>query len=195
VSYRVKFDRPDARLSVIPNAPFPKKTGIPVWHIGDVNARLSRDIDVVEEGKSKSKSKTSPRTTSTKKTKSKSKAAEEKEKARDQCLTLSERDFTLDVNDPRNVRKSFGPAEIFKPYGAYEVGGEKASAAAPLKAGVWHQFVVECIGTKWTIWVDGQETLSMTLKHSEIEKESINFIASGPLMLDDIVVEDLPKAK
>lgn len=190
VSYRVRFDGPEARLSVLPNAPFPKVTGIPVWHLGDINARASRDLPAFEEEKNKTTSK--PRTTSTRKKKSK---AGGKDELKDQCLGISERDFTHDVNDPRNVRKSFGPADIFKPLGAYEIGGMRANAAAPLRVGQWHQFVVECVGTQWTIWVDGEETLTMTLKHSKIEKETINFIASGPLMLDDLVVEELPAAK
>lgn len=164
ISYRVKFDGPEAKLSVIPNTPFPKITGIPVWHIADINSRLPRHL---------------PGPTV------------EKKKDADQCITISERDFTHDINDPRNTRKSFGPGEIFKPLGAYEIRGETSSTAAPLKAGQWHHFVVECIDTKWTLWIDGVETLTMTLKHSKIEKESINFIAFGPLMLDDIIVESL----
>ncbi|MEK0445373.1 MAG: hypothetical protein RLZZ399_694 [Verrucomicrobiota bacterium] len=156
VSYRVKFEDEVARLGMLINSQFPAKTGIPVWHIGDVNARLPKtDTEAV--------------------------------------LSISERDFTYDENDPRNKRKSFGPAEIFKPYLAYEVPGISCRSAAPLKKGEWHQFVVESIGTQWTLWVDGKEMLTQVMKHAECEKETINFIGSGPLLLDDIVVEELPK--
>ena len=157
VSYRARFDGEAARLSMIINANFPPvKTGFPVWHMGDVNARLPRG-----EG--------------------------------DQCVSLSERDFTYDENDPRNTRKSFGPEEIFKPLGAYEIAGINTKGTAPLKQGGWHQFVVESVGTQWTLWIDGKETLSLTLKHADREKASINFIASGPLLLDDIHIEELPR--
>ncbi len=155
VCYRVKFEGEAARFSMLINAGFPPlKTGLPVWHIGDVNARL-------------------PRTET------------------DSCVSISERDFTYDENDPRNVRKSFGPAEIFKPLGAYEIPGVNTKGAAPLQAGRWHEFVVESSGTRWTLWIDGKETLSLTLKHSDIEKASVNFIAFGPLLLDDIRIEAL----
>jgi hypothetical protein len=91
------------------------------------------------------------------------------------------------------VRKSFGPAEIFKPLGAYEIPGIHTKGAASLQMGCWHRFVVESKGTHWTLWVDGKESVSLTLKHSDIEKASINFIAFGPLLLDDIRVEELPR--
>jgi hypothetical protein len=156
VSYRVKFEDEAARIGMLINAPFPVKTGIPVWHLGDVNARLPRSEN-------------------------------------DTVLGISERDFTYDENDPRNKRKSFGPAEIFKPYLAYEVGGINCKTAAPLQKGKWHQFVVESVGTQWTLWVDGEQKLSQVMKHAECEKETINFIGFGPLLLDDILVEELPK--
>jgi hypothetical protein len=157
VGYRVKFEGEAARLSMIINAGFPPvKTGLPVWHIGDVNSRLPRN-------------------------------------ASDTCISIGERDFTYDENDPRNVRKSHGPADIFKPLGAFEIPGINTRGSAPLEPGKWHQFVVENIGTRWTLWVDGRESLSLTLKHSDIEKASINFIAFGPLLLDDIRIEELPR--
>lgn len=156
VSYRVKFEGESARLSMLINAPFPAKTGVPVWHLGDVNARLPR-------------------------------------KPSEDCVSISERDFTYDENDPRNTRKSFGPAEIFKPFKAYEVPGVNSKANAPLVQGQWYQFVVEAVGTQWTLWIDGKQVLTQTLKHSDCEKASVNFIAMAPLLLDDIAIEELPR--
>jgi hypothetical protein len=159
ISYRVRLDSPEARLAMIPNAVFPPiKTGIPVWHIGDVNMRLPKN-------------------------------------EADECISISERDFTYDENDPRNSRKSHGPADIFKPLWAYEVRGVSSKAKAPLRQGHWHQLVVETLGTQWTLWIDGKETLSLTLQHSDCAKETINFIASGALLLDDLLVEELPRAQ
>jgi hypothetical protein len=156
VSYRVKFEGEEARLGMLINAPFPAKTGIPVWHLGDVNARLPRS-------------------------------------EKDVVLSISERDFTYDEHDPRNKRKSHGPADLFKPYLAYEVPGVNCKSPAALEKGKWHQFVVESVGTKWTLWVDGVEKLSLEMQHALCDKETINFIGFGPLLLDDIVVEELPK--
>lgn len=110
---------------------------------------------------------------------------------RDTCIDISERDFTFDENDPRNTKKSHGPGNIFKPLNAYEVRGVSSKAFAPLESGKWTQFVVESVGTEWTLWIDGRQVLSQTLKHADCDKESINFIAFGPLLLDDIVVEAL----
>lgn len=157
VSYRVRFEGPEARISMIINAGFPPvKTGLPVWHIADVSARLPRNPT-------------------------------------DKCIDISERDFTRDENDPRNKKKSHGPADIFKPLGAYEVRGVSSQAFAPLKPGRWTEFVVESVGTEWTLWIDGKKAITQTHKHSDCDKESINFIAFGPLLLDDIVVEELPR--
>ncbi|RFC44434.1 MAG: hypothetical protein DVB23_002298 [Verrucomicrobia bacterium] len=157
VSYRVRFDSEDARLSVVINAGFPPvKTGVPIWHIGDVDAHLPR-------------------------------------KETNDCVFISERDFTYDVNDPRNTMKSHGPADIFKPLNAYEVPGINCKGHAPLVQGQWHRFAVESAGTKWTLWIDGKETLTLTLQHSDCEKESVNFIAFAPLLLDDIVIEELTR--
>lgn len=155
VSYRVRFEGPEARLVMIINAGFPPvKTGLPVWHIADVTARLPRN-------------------------------------PQDKCIDISERDFTRDENDPRNTKKSHGPADIFKPLGAYEVRGVSSQAFVPLKPGKWTKFVVESVGTEWTLWIGGKKVLTQTHKHSDCDKESINFIAFGPLLLDDIVVEEL----
>ena len=157
VSYRVKFGGEAARMVMIINAGFPPvKTGLPVWHIADVTARLPRNPT-------------------------------------DACIDISERDFTRDENDPRNTKKNRGPAEIFKPLGAYEIRGVRCKAHATLEPGRWTTFVVESVGTEWTLWIDGEKTLSQTHKHADCDKESINFIAFGPLVLDDIVVEELPR--
>ena len=157
VSYRVKFGGEAARMVMIINAGFPPvKTGLPVWHIADVTARLPRNPN-------------------------------------DACIDISERDFTRDENDPRNTKKSRGPAEIFKPLGAYEIRGVNCKTHAAIVLGKWTTFVVESVGTEWTLWIDGKKTLSQTHKHADCDKESINFIAFGPLVLDDIVVEELPR--
>lgn len=157
VTYRVRFDAEEARLSMIINAGFPPvKTGVPVWHIADVNASLPRNET-------------------------------------DECVSIFERDFTYDENDPRNTIKSHGPADIFKPLNAYEVPGINCKGHASLVQGQWHRIVVESVGTKWTMWIDGKETLSLTLQHSDCEKESVNFIAFAPLLLDDILIEELPR--
>jgi hypothetical protein len=55
------------------------------------------------------------------------------------------------------------------------------------------EVVVESVGTEWKLWIDGEKTLSQTHKHADCDTESINFIAFGPFMLDDIVVEELPR--
>ncbi|MEI6713271.1 MAG: hypothetical protein WCO60_05935 [Verrucomicrobiota bacterium] len=158
VSYRVKFEGEEARLSMLINTPFPAKTGIPVWHIGDVNARLPRNET-------------------------------------EAVVSIVERDFTYDENDPRLVgkKKDHGPADIFKPYLAYSAPGISCKAPATLVKGQWHQFVVENRGTQWTLWIDGKEMLTQVMKHSDAEKETINFIAFAPLLLDDIVIEELPR--
>ncbi len=157
VSYRVNFGGEAARMVMIINAGFPPvKTGLPVWHIADVTARLPRN-------------------------------------PADKCIDISERDFTRDETDPRNKKKSHGPGDIFKPLGAYEVRGVSSQAFAPLEPGKWTVFVVESVGTEWTLWIDGKKAITQTHKHSDCDKESINFIAFGPLLLDDIVVEELPR--
>jgi hypothetical protein len=51
---------------------------------------------------------------------------------------------------------------------------------------------VENVGTKWTLWIDGRETLSLELKRSDCEKESVNFSGFGPFLLDDILIESFP---
>ena len=111
VSYRVNFGGEAARMVMIINAGFPPvKTGLPVWHIADVTARLPRNPS-------------------------------------DACIDISERDFTRDENDPRNTKKSRGPAEIFKPLGAYEIRGVSCKAHAALEPGRWTKFVVESDAT------------------------------------------------
>ncbi len=111
---------------------------------------------------------------------------------------IAERDFTRDVNHAKLAGKKLDPAVLEKPEGtfgsAYGVPGESTFKKIGLVTGKWYQFVVENIGTKWTLWVDGKETLSLDLKRSDCEKESVNFIGFGPFLLDDIVIEELPKA-
>ncbi len=65
--------------------------------------------------------------------------------------------------------------------------------SAPLEEGKWHRFVVESVGTEWTRWVEGVEKLGLEMPHALSEKEMANFIAFGPLLLDGIVVEDVPQ--
>jgi hypothetical protein len=155
VSWRMRLDTPSSRLSLIPDAGSPARTGVPIWHIGDIVCRAPRNRN--ERG-----------------------------------VSIAERDFTYDINDPRNVRKSHGPGNLFKPLGAYSVSGASGGAWAPVRVGEWHSFVFENVGTQWTVWVDGAEVFTMTLRHSDIDKESALFIGLGPLLLDNILIEELP---
>lgn len=157
VSYRVNFGGEAARMVMIINAGFPPvKTGLPVWHIADVTARLPRNPS-------------------------------------DKCIDIFERDFTRDEKDSRNTKKSRGPGGILEPLGAYEIRGARSKAFAPLEPGKWTTFLVESVGTEWTLWIDGKQALTQTLKHADCDKESVNFIAFGPLLLDDIVVGELSR--
>jgi hypothetical protein len=112
-------------------------------------------------------------------------------------VSIGERDFTRDVNHPGLVGKKLDPAILEKPEGtfgsAYGIPGASTYAKLGLETGKWYQFVVENIGTKWTLWVDGKEARSLEIKRSDCDKESINFIGFGPFLLDDIVVEELPR--
>ena len=118
-----------------------------------------------------------------------------KPSARDD-VSIGERDFTRDVAHPKLAGKSLDPAVLEKPEGtfgsAYGVPGAGTHSKIGLVTGQWYQFVVENIGAKWTLWVDGKETLSLELKRSDCEKESVNFIGFGPFLLDDILIEELP---
>jgi hypothetical protein len=110
---------------------------------------------------------------------------------------IGERDFTRDVTHPKLAGKTLDPAVLEKPEGtfgsAYHIPGASANANIRLETGKWYQFVVENIGTKWTLWVDGKETLSLNLKRSDVDKEQVNFIGFGPFLLDDILIEELPR--
>jgi hypothetical protein len=112
-------------------------------------------------------------------------------------VSIGERDFTRDVNHPALKGKTLDPAVLALPEGtfrsAYGIPGESTFKKIGLVTGRWYQFVVENIGTKWTLWVDGKETLSLNLKRSDVEKESVNFIGFGPFLLDDILIEELPR--
>lgn len=111
-------------------------------------------------------------------------------------VSIGERDFTRDVNHPALKGKTLDPAVLELPEGtfrsAYGIPGESTFKKIGVVTGLWYQFVVENVGTKWTLWVDGKETLSLDLKRSDVEKESVNFIGFGPFLLDDIVIESLP---
>jgi hypothetical protein len=111
-------------------------------------------------------------------------------------VSIGERDFTRDVNHPALKDKTLDPAVLTLPEGtfrsAYPIPGESVFKKIDLVTGRWYQFVVENMGTQWTLWVDGKETLSLRLKRSDVEKESVNFIGFGPFLLDDIEIEALP---
>ena len=156
VSYRVRFDSDASSISMIVNAGFPEKTGLPLWHLGDANARIVA-------------------------------------KAGDADVSLYERCFARDVNDPRVKDKTQKPSGLLAAVNAYGVSGVGTRAVAGLKTGQWHRFVVEVVGPEWTYWVDGRQVLAMTQEYADCDKESINFIAFGPLLLDDIVIEELPR--
>jgi len=119
-----------------------------------------------------------------------------KPNARDD-VSIGERDFTRDTNHSALAGKKLDPAVLEKPEGtfgsAYGIPGAATHAKIGLVTGRWYDFVVEVVGTRWTLWVDGKETLALDLKRSDVEKESINFIGFGPFLLDDIVIEDLPR--
>ncbi|MEK0446230.1 MAG: hypothetical protein RLZZ399_1551 [Verrucomicrobiota bacterium] len=111
-------------------------------------------------------------------------------------IAIGERDFTRDVKHPALANKTLDPEVLERPEGtfrsAYGIPGASTRAKLGLVTGRWYQFVVENVGTKWTLWVDGKEELSLDLKRSDCEKESVNFIGFGPFLLDDILIEELP---
>jgi hypothetical protein len=111
-------------------------------------------------------------------------------------VSIGERDFTRDVNHPKLAGKTLDPAVLDKPEGtfgsAYGIPGASVRAPFGLVKGQWYKFVVENVGTRWTLWVDGRETLKLELGRSDCEKESVNFIGFGPFLLDDILIESLP---
>jgi hypothetical protein len=156
VSYRVRFDSDTASISMIVNAGFPEKTGLPLWHLGDANGRIAS-------------------------------------KAGDADVSLYERCFARDIDDPRVKDKTQKPGGLLATVNAYGVSGVGTRAEAGLETGRWHRFVVEVVGPEWTYWVDGRQVLAMTQEYADCDKESINFIAFGPLLLDDIVIEELPR--
>jgi len=75
----------------------------------------------------------------------------------------------------------------------YGIPGAATCATIGLVTDRWHEFAVRAVGTRWTLWVDGNETLTLDMKRSDVQKESINFIGFGPFLLDGIVIEDLPR--
>jgi hypothetical protein len=112
-------------------------------------------------------------------------------------VSIAERDFTRDVTHPKLAGKTLDPAVLEKPEGtfgsAYGIPGAITNANIHLETGKWYQFVVENIGRQWTLWVDGKQTLSLDLKRSDVDKEQVNFIGFGPFLLDDILIEGLPR--
>jgi len=112
-------------------------------------------------------------------------------------VSIGERDFTRDPHHPALAGKKLDPAVLEKPEGtfgsAYGIPGAAAHETVGLVTKRWYHFVVETAGTRWTLWIDGKEMLALDLKRADVAKESLNFIASGPLLLDDIVIETLPK--
>ena len=111
-------------------------------------------------------------------------------------ISITEWDFTRDPNHPALAGKKLDPKVLERPEGSlgsvYGIPGGSARAKFGLTQGKWHQFVVESVGTQWTLWVDGKKALTLTLKRADCEKETINFIGSGPLLLDDILIEEIP---
>jgi len=108
-------------------------------------------------------------------------------------VSLYERCFARDINDPRVKDKTQKPKGLLEKLKAYGVAGNSTKARVGLKTGQWYQFVVELVGPEWTYWVDGKQVLTMTQEYADCDKETINFIAFGPLLLDDIVIEELPR--
>ena len=112
-------------------------------------------------------------------------------------VSIYEWDFTRDPNHPALAGKKLDPKVLEKPEGSlgsvYSIPGGSATAKVGIVPGKWYQFVFESVGTQWTLWVDGKETLKLNLKRADCEKETINFLGSGPLLIDDIVVEALPR--
>lgn len=106
---------------------------------------------------------------------------------------LYERCFTRDINDPRVRDKTQKPGGLLKNMIAYGVPGRGVREHVGLEVGKWNQFVVEVVGPQWTYWVNGKQVLSMTQEYADCDKETVNFIAFGPLLLDDIVIEELPR--
>jgi hypothetical protein len=108
-------------------------------------------------------------------------------------VSLYERCFTRDINDPRVKDKTQKPGGLLKNMIAYGLPGKSVKDRIGLKVGEWTQFVVEVVGPQWTYWVNGTQVLTMTQEYADCDKETVNFIAFGPLLLDDIVIEELPR--
>ena len=156
LSWRANFDSDQARLALIIFAEKPEKTGIPVWHIGDINVQLPVAGNVPDEN-----------------------------------VSIFERDFTTDRNHPRVRNKGVEPSGMFKPFNAWAVGGLFEKRHVPLSEGHWHTFIVESVDTSWTLWVDGKQVLTVPMKHAACQKASAGFLGFGPVVLDDVVVEEL----
>jgi hypothetical protein len=109
-------------------------------------------------------------------------------------VSIHEHDFTYDPDDPRIPNRQAKQAGFMKQLGAFGIPGASGRAKAALQNDTWHCFVVESVGTHWTMWVDGRKTLNVKMKHSDCDKESINFVGFGPLLIDDILVEELARS-
>ncbi|MGB8852723.1 MAG: hypothetical protein WCC69_04060 [Pirellulales bacterium] len=154
VSYRVRFDSDKANLVMIPNAGWPEKTGVPMWHMGSLNTRVAT-------------------------------------KPGGHDVSLGEVTFTRDINDPRVNKARVNPQGVFEKNGGYPLSGGSSHGHDGLQVGRWHQFVFESVGKRWRVWVDGKESRSLDLEHGDYEKESVNLIGHGPLLLDDLLIEDI----
>lgn len=70
-------------------------------------------------------------------------------------VSIGERDFTRDVNHPALKGRKLDPEVLKLPEGtfcsAYGIPGESTFKKLGLVTGQWYRFVVESIGTKWTL--------------------------------------------
>lgn len=109
-------------------------------------------------------------------------------------VSMHEHDFTYDPDDPRIPNRQAKQSGFMKQLGAFGIPGASGRSKAALQNDTWHCFVVESVGTHWTMWVDGREIMKVKMKHSDCDKESINFVGFGPLLIDDILVEELTRS-
>lgn len=163
VSYRARLDSDKSSLSVVVDGDWPNKTGLPLWHIGDVNVNVATDGQKPD-------------------------------------VSLWERRFTRDMNDPAVKNKEWKPNGLLTDMNVlapayFGMGGKAERRHVGLKTGQWYRFAFEIIGTEWAMWVDGEKVLAMTQPYSDCDKPQVCFLGFGPLMLDDIVVEELPRPK
>jgi hypothetical protein len=160
ISYRARLDSDKSSLSVMIDGDWPNKTGLPLWHIGDVDARIQTNPEKPE-------------------------------------VYIMERYFTRDPETPGVRDKVWKPGglntdmHVLAP--AYYPGNRMQGARPGLKRGQWYQFVIEIVGADWRLWIDGKETVKSRLEYTDCEKRSVNFLGFGPLVMTDLVVEELPR--